>query len=158
MNFSVRKIILVVGVCLIGLLFAIPNFLPPKVLASLPSFIPSKTVNLGLDLRGGSHLLLEVDVNAVIDQELEDIVDQIRTTLRGEKVGYTGLGINNHKITLNLRDPNDADKAVKAIKALATPVQQSLLGGSSGPNISVELDGDRITVVTDRGGDIRSLP
>ena len=65
MNFSVRKIILVVGVCLIGLLFAVPNFLPPKVLSSLPSFIPSKTVNLGLDLRGGSHLLLEVDVNAV---------------------------------------------------------------------------------------------
>jgi len=146
MNFSVRKIILVVGVCLIGLLFAVPNFLPAKVLSSLPSFIPSKTVNLGLDLRGGSHLLLEVDVNTVIDQELEDVVDQIRTTLRGDKIGYTGLGINNHKISLNLRDPNDADKAVKAIRALATPIQQSLLGGSSGRNIQVELDGNRINV------------
>ena len=94
MNFSLRKIILVGGVCLIGLLFAVPNFLPPKVLASLPSFIPSRTINLGLDLRGGSHLLLEVDVKAVINQDLQDLVDQIRGALRAKKIGYTGLGIN----------------------------------------------------------------
>ncbi len=145
MNFSLRKIILVGGVCLIGLLFAVPNFLPPKVLASLPSFIPSRTINLGLDLRGGSHLLLEVDVKAVINQDLQDLVDQIRGALRSKKIGYTGLGINHQKVSLNLRDPNEADQAVKAIRDLATPVQQSILGGNGGPNISVTREGSRIT-------------
>jgi preprotein translocase subunit SecD len=146
MNFSLRKIILVVAVCLAGVAFAVPNFLSPKVLESLPSFIPSKTVNLGLDLRGGSYLLLEVDVNAVIDQELEDLVDQIRTALREKKIGYTGLGVSNHRVGLTLRDPNDADEAIKAIRALAVPVQQSILGGNGGPNISVDQNGPQIAV------------
>ncbi len=146
MNFSMRKTILVVAVCLVGFLFTVPNFLPSKVLGSMPSFLPNKTVNLGLDLRGGSYLLLEVDVNAVIDQDLEDLVDQIRTALREKKIGYTGLGVTNHRIGLNLRDPNDGDTAVKAIRDLAQPVQQSILGGNAGSNIQVDRTNDHISV------------
>ncbi len=146
MNFSMRKTILVVAICLVGLLFTVPNFLPSKVLGSMPSFLPNKTVNLGLDLRGGSYLLLEVDVNAVIDQDLEDLVDQIRTALREKKIGYTGLGVTNHRIGLNLRDPNDGDTAVKAIRDLAQPVQQSILGGNAGSNIQVDRTNDHISV------------
>jgi preprotein translocase subunit SecD len=146
MNFSTRKIILVATVCLLGLLFAMPNFLPDGVRGELPSFIPSKTVNLGLDLRGGSQLLLEVDVSAVIDQELDDLVDQIRTALRTEKIGYTGLGVNSHMVGLNLRDAAEGDKAVEAIRKLAVPIQQSLLGGNSGLNLLVTREDSRITV------------
>jgi protein-export membrane protein SecD len=146
MNFSLRKIILVVAICVVGLIFTLPNFLPQKVLDSLPSFVPSKTVNLGLDLRGGSYLLLDVDVNAVIDQDLEDLVDEIRTALREKKIGYTGLGVTNHRIGLNLRDPADGEAAVKAIRDLGQPVQQSILGGSAGSNIDVERNNDHISV------------
>ncbi|MCK5166958.1 MAG: protein translocase subunit SecD, partial [Rhodospirillaceae bacterium] len=56
------KIISILSVCLLGLLFAMPNALDSKTAEGLPGWLPSKQMSLGLDLRGGSHLLLEVKV------------------------------------------------------------------------------------------------
>ena len=76
LNFEPWKIAVVVVVTLAGVLFASPNFLGRESAESLPGWLPSKQINLGLDLQGGSHLLLEVDVGAVLAEELETLVDE----------------------------------------------------------------------------------
>ena len=90
--FAKWKIGLVLALCLLGVVFAAPNFISEQSAARLPTWLPHKQINLGLDLQGGSHLLLEVEVDAVIVERLESLVDSIRTELRSERIGYTGLG------------------------------------------------------------------
>src|SRR3546814_19635967 len=75
-----------VGISLIllcGILFTIPSFLPEKVFHQLPSFAQMK-VNLGLDLAGGSHLLLEADLDDLQKTQLGNMEKTVRTAMRGE--------------------------------------------------------------------------
>ena len=68
-------IILVAVVVAFGIVFALPNFLSPQQRQSLPGFMPSQALNLGLDLRGGVHLLLQVDTAVMQRQQLENVAD-----------------------------------------------------------------------------------
>ena len=76
--YSNWKIIFVFGICLLSIIFVIPNFYGKSEITSFPAFFPKNQFNLGLDLQGGSHLLLEVDVNSVIKEKSNDIVDDVR--------------------------------------------------------------------------------
>ena len=76
------KMILVAIVAVSGFLFAFPNALSEEDTAALPTWLPNQQMNLGLDLQGGSHLLLEVDVASVLAQRREALVDSIRDGLR----------------------------------------------------------------------------
>ena len=109
------KVILIIVVCVLGVLYALPNALPSPVVtwlqANAPALVPSQTVNLGLDLRGGSHLLLEVATDAVIDEHMQGLVDQTRTELRTAKIGYTDLGLSDGAVHVKLTDATQADKA-----------------------------------------------
>src|SRR5580692_8483961 len=102
--FANWKILLICGVCALGVLFSLPNLFSPAQLAWLPSQIPHKQVALGLDLRGGSYLLLEVDVGAAQREQLNSIIDNVRDVLRNEKIGYTGLNVEGDAITFTIRD------------------------------------------------------
>ena len=76
------KIILICAICALGVLLSLPNLFSPSLLAQLPSWVPHKQVALGLDLRGGSYLLLEVDVGAAQHERLNTLVDNVRNALR----------------------------------------------------------------------------
>ena len=65
MYFSRWKIYAVIGICLLGMLLAVPNLMSRDLLAKLPGIVPHRQVNLGLDLRGGSRLLLQLDLSAL---------------------------------------------------------------------------------------------
>ncbi len=65
LHFERWKIIAIVATCLAGLLFAMPNFFSKETVAAWPSFIPHRQMPLGLDLRGGAHLLLAMDTAEV---------------------------------------------------------------------------------------------
>lgn len=117
------KRILIMVVVALSVLFAAPNFVPKdqreEFLGSLPSWVPSKTVNLGLDLQGGSHILLQVDLGSVIKQRSDDLVQSLRPNLREAKVGYKRLAeIPSGGVRVTLRDAKDADAVRKAIIAL----------------------------------------
>ena len=75
---------------LVVCLFAVPNFLPDKMVRRWPNWAQRHVV-LGLDLQGGSHILLEVDTNAVRKEMLEALRDDVRRVLRDARIGYTGL-------------------------------------------------------------------
>jgi len=89
--FANWKVILICAVCAAGLFLTIPNLFTEQQLAALPSWMPHKQVALGLDLRGGSYLLLEVDVAAAERDRLNSVEEAARNALRDTKIGYTGL-------------------------------------------------------------------
>jgi preprotein translocase subunit SecD len=140
--FAPWKIALILAVCLAGLVFTAPNFLSHEQARSLPSWLPHQQINLGLDLRGGSHLLLEVDVRKVIAERLENLVDSARSELRSARIGYTGLGIAGDAVTLKLRDAAQTAQAVEALRKLAVPVGGILGLGGGGADISVTSQPD----------------
>ena len=125
------KAALTLGVVLLGLLLCLPNFFSEAQVARWPSWVPHRQITLGLDLQGGSHLLLEVDTQQVIRDKLEQITDQIRTTLRNEKIGYTGLGVVQGRVEVTIRNPDDYGRALEKLKAIAQPVGGSLLNAGT---------------------------
>src|SRR5216684_4166135 len=113
--FANWKILVICGACLLGVLLSLPNLFTPAQLAFLPKYIPHKQVALGLDLRGGSYLLLEVDVAAAQRDRLNAIVDSVRNALRDAKIGYTGLNAEGDAIVFTIRDGDRIDDARQAL-------------------------------------------
>lgn len=97
------KIILVTVVSTFFILLALPNVLPQKVMDKLPAFLPHQSVPLGLDLRGGSHLLLELDFNAYMRDHMANVRDALRDSLRKAHVGYVDLHASGTDITIRIR-------------------------------------------------------
>ncbi|MBP2227292.1 preprotein translocase subunit SecD [Azospirillum agricola] len=142
--FSRWKIYTIVAICVAGFVMMLPNFLGRDTLAHLPGWYAHSKVSLGLDLRGGSHLLLEVDMGAVIRDRVEGLVDGARQQLRTANVGYTAINPGERAVTVQLRDPAQADEAVKALRGLASPVGGTALGGGQ-PDLTVSADGNTVT-------------
>ena len=72
-------------------------------------------MTLGLDLQGGSHILLEVDRQDLVDERLKTTRDDIRTMLRDAKIGYTGLSGTGRTVQVRIRDATDIEKAKTAL-------------------------------------------
>src|SRR4051794_35867605 len=116
--FANWKVILICAICAAGLFLAIPNLFTERQLAGLPSWVPQKQVALGLDLRGGSYLLLEVDVAAAERDRLNSVEEAARNALRDAKIGYTGLANQGDAVVFTIRDPGQIDTARQALQRL----------------------------------------
>ncbi len=112
------KIILVALICAWGVIYAIPSFLPRASVDSLPRWLHAERITLGLDLQGGSHLLLEVDTKAVKNDRLANLVDDVRVAFRNARLTYTDLGADAEGVNVKLRDPADREKAQTALRNL----------------------------------------
>ena len=137
--FSPWKVALVAVLCLLGLAFTIPNFLSKQTADGLPDWLPHKQVNLGLDLQGGSHLLLEVEAAVVVQERLAALVDSMRPALRAKRIGYRDLGERNGAATVTIRNPEQLELAVEEIRKLAVPVQGNAVAGITG-GLDIEVD------------------
>ncbi|HYM74222.1 MAG TPA: protein translocase subunit SecD [Stellaceae bacterium] len=113
--FANWKVLLICGLCALGVLFSLPNLFTPAQLAWLPQSVPHKQVALGLDLRGGSYLLLEVDVAAAQHERLNTLVDSVRNVLLDAKIGYADLNVEGDAITFTLRDTERAEDIRKGL-------------------------------------------
>src|SRR6516225_4471005 len=113
MYFTPLKTAIILGLCLLGAILCIPNLFP----APAP-WLPWRQVHLGLDLRGGSYLLLEVDMKAVVKERLESMVDGVRQALRPGSIFYQTLEIqpDQNRVLLQSRDAGALDAAVGAIR------------------------------------------
>ena len=119
------KVILCVVAVLFGALFTLPNALPQKTLDSLPDWLPKQKLNLGLDLQGGSYLLLEVDTKALKVERLTNLIEDVRNSLREQSVAYTGLAQLGDAVVVHISSPGDMDKAFQALAKLSTPIQNA---------------------------------
>lgn len=129
--FSRWKTISIWAVVLLGVLFSLPNIFPQSLLSAMPNWLPKKQMTLGLDLQGGSHILLKIDTNDLIKAQLESARDEIRNQLRDAKVGYTGLTGSGKVVQVRIRDVGQVDAAKEALKTLTQPVSSSMFGGGS---------------------------
>ncbi|OHC73857.1 MAG: protein-export membrane protein SecD [Rhodospirillales bacterium RIFCSPLOWO2_12_FULL_58_28] len=128
--FAKWKVIAILAVCALGLLFIAPNFLTAKQAEALPDWLPHQQISLGLDLQGGSHLLLEVQVEAVFKERMEALVDSVRTELRKARILYSGLGIDGSAVVFTIKEADRADEALGLVKKLdADTVSETGKGG-----------------------------
>ncbi len=133
MNFPKWKEILIACICAFGILFSMPNILPKNVLVNLPDFLPKKQVSLGLDLRGGAHLLLEVDLAAVENDYLNQMLDYARQTLRKERIPYAAnfpktVEKGAKSIEFDLKDSSKVGKARTVLSAIDSDFKVSIVG------------------------------
>jgi preprotein translocase subunit SecD len=153
----------------VGLVLALPNLFYPRVeqhndaLATIevsgetpdlaaqrdawPSFLPSGLVNLGLDLRGGAHLLAEVQVQDVYEARLEALWPEVRDILRPERdvVGTIRLQPSaSGELRVRISQPENMDRALELVRGLAQPVVS--VTGALSNDLEVQADGSDIVV------------
>ena len=164
------KRLTILFVCLAGLAFALPNAFytraerhndavtavergavsTPEIeadIAAWPDFLPSGVVNLGLDLRGGAHLLAEVQLEDVYEARLEGYWTEVRDALRDlrETVGTIRRQDGTPgTLVVRISEPAGLQAAVDAVRALAQPIVS--LTGVGQSDIEVSGSGDLITV------------
>jgi preprotein translocase subunit SecD len=141
-------------VILIGILFAIPSMLPADLKARYPKWLPSATINLGLDLAGGSQLLLEADQADAAKQRLQAMEDQVATELRrNPRVEIGDVSTAGGRVSFLVRDPTMVDTAVERLRAITQPVA---LTGTRDWDVQV-LDSTRIVLTPTKSGSQRAM-
>jgi len=106
------------AIILAGILLALPNLLPAAALERLPGFLPSGQIALGLDLRGGSHLVLEVDAADLRRERVRTLAEDARRTLREASIPWTALDSSEREVRIALRDPAQIAQARQALAPL----------------------------------------
>ncbi len=142
--FTRWKALAIVLTALVVCLCAVPNFFPEAQVKTWPVWAQRHLV-LGLDLQGGSHILLEVDSNSVKKDKLEQVRDDVRRTLRDAKIGYTGLAAKADAVEVRVKD-TDLPNALVKLRELSQP-----LGGLVGSS------GQRSLEISDAGGGLIRL-
>ncbi len=137
LHFQSWKILGVVLTCLIGMVLALPNLFSKETVEAWPDWLPKRQLSLGLDLRGGAHLLLAMDVNDVRKDWLESIREDARRRLRDARIGFTGLGVQGGAVVVRLAQPDQVDAAIRELRSLIQPIGNALLG-SVGDDLSVQ--------------------
>jgi len=121
LHFPTWKKLLVYLICTVGVIFTLPNLLPANFVRGAPNWLPLHRVNLGLDLRGGSYLLYQVEMKPLIHDELENLADALRPRLLGDGIGYSGgLSVIDGHVAIKLRDASRLDDTRADIKKLAS--------------------------------------
>lgn len=109
----------IITVTLLAVLFALPNLLPSSVLDHLPGWYAQSRMNLGLDLRGGAHFLLEADLRSLMTERLTNLSDSVRSELRKQQVGFKDVNVEGGRnVVITLRDEAQRSKALEAIRAV----------------------------------------
>lgn len=150
LQFSKFQTAAILGLILLGALFGAPNLLSENARNSLPGFLPKGTINLGLDLQGGSYLLLGVDTGKVIDDRMKGMMIDLRREMRParasgrERISFDNLVYNDESGVVSLRVVKEAD-----IEAAADRARDLTRGGALGlgqRNYVVSVNGPTINV------------
>ena len=129
---------------LVVCLFALPNFFSENTVRKWPSWAQRHIV-LGLDLQGGSSLLLEVDTNAVRKERLQGIADDVLRILRGARIPFTGRSIHGNGVEVRITRESDVDNAVGKLRELSQPLS-GIIGSSGQRSVDIAENGGLITL------------
>lgn len=155
LHFSKWKTFMIWAAALLGIFCALPNLIPEKSLSSYPQFVQNLRLNLGLDLRGGSHLLLQMDKKVLIDKQLKVLRGSVRSVLRGKRDGgkenaairYKNLAVKQDRVEFRPSKDGDIEKALARVRTLIQPLPVTSFGTVPGNNIEVvKSDDGRIVV------------
>ena len=133
-----------VSAILIGVIMALPNLLTPQQLAALPSWVPKQQVTLGLDLRGGSNLVLEVDAAALQRERVQTLNADAVRVLRQARIQPQSVRRDGNAVTITLREASQREQAMTLLRTLATPIGPFGIGA---PDIDVTAASDTVVRV-----------
>lgn len=140
-------------VIFVGVLFAIPSLLPTDIRAQVAQYLPTPTINLGLDLAGGSHILLEADTSQLAQTRLEALEDSVRSAMRRTepRIAIDDVSRSNGQLSFTVTEPSQVDAAREALLTLTS----NTTGGRDW-NIGVN-DGNRIILTPAGAGNETAL-
>jgi preprotein translocase subunit SecD len=133
--FSRWKVIAILASAFFICFAAVPNLFPESVVEHWPKWAQRHIV-LGLDLQGGSHILLEVDANAVRQEKVETLRDDVRRVLREARIGYSGLVARGDSVEVRIRNTADLPQALAKLRELSQPLG-GLLGGTGQRSVNI---------------------
>ncbi len=142
LQFSPLRTAVMLIVAVAGILFTLPNLFSDQTLGGWPDWLPKSRIVLGLDLQGGSHLLMQVARQEVIDERISDLRREARSILANQNGIGNIITTDGTTLTIELVDPGRLADAQQALKALETQVPLSILGISSVQEIVQGLDAD----------------
>ncbi|HZR61683.1 MAG TPA: protein translocase subunit SecD [Xanthobacteraceae bacterium] len=148
--FTRWKAIAIVLTALVVCLFAVPNFFSEKTIARWPQWA-QRHISLGLDLQGGSSLLLEVDTSAVRKERLQALNDDVLRTLRQARIPFTGRTIRGNGVDVHITRPPDVKTALDKLGTLSQPMT-GILGTSGARNVDITENGGTITLTPSDAG------
>jgi preprotein translocase subunit SecD len=155
LEFPRWKVWIVSLVVALGVLFSIPSLIAGTTLASRwPSWLPHEKISLGLDLAGGSHLLLEADANDALKQRLQAKEDEVSTELRRDpRIEIGDISTAGGRLSFLVRDPTQVDAAVERLRKLSQPLA---LTGNRDWDVQV-VDQTRVVLIPTPGGTVKAL-
>jgi SecD/SecF fusion protein len=156
LRFATWKIVSILAMTALAFLVIVPSLLPPEtratVLSHVPSWLPARAIVLGLDLQGGSHVLLEVDSASVVKTQVDNLRDDVRRVLREEKVSITGgIGILPRGVQFRISDAAERNRILPKLQQLGAPVGAGLTGRVSTIDVNDNSTGLIQLTLTDAG-------
>jgi SecD/SecF fusion protein len=152
LQFSPLRTAIILIVSVLGILLAIPNFFSKDVTANWPNFLPHDGMTLGLDLQGGSHLLLQVNRDSIISERLKDLRRDARQLLAGQRGIGNIITTQADGITVELTDPSQKAAARTALETLQTNISGTLgIGGTPELAFGETPDGKLTVTLTPDG-------
>jgi preprotein translocase subunit SecD len=155
LEFPKWKVWLIASVIAIGVLLSIPSLLAGSPYSDAwPKWLPQYKISLGLDLAGGSHLLLEADANDAQKQRLQAMEDSVSTELRRDpRIDIGDISTAGGRLSFLVRNPAQVDAAVEHMRNLTRPVA---LTGNRDWDVSV-IDSTRVVLTPTRSGTAQAM-
>jgi preprotein translocase subunit SecD len=134
LNFPRWKQLTIIGICLLGVYMVLPNFV-----SRWPGMLPKFQLSLGLDLRGGAHLLYAMELNDVRRDWLGSLVGDARSRLREAKIPVSGVGIKDNAVVVRIASAENGEATLKALRQIPQQIGNPLLG-TAGADVEVTKD------------------
>jgi protein-export membrane protein SecD len=153
LNFPRWKSISILLAVVLGVIFALPNVVGREIWSKLPVLHDLHPLVLGLDLQGGSHVLLEVDRADLNNQLAKQLIGDIRQALREQKIAYSGLGRAGAGVNVRITNPDDVSRAMSTLGKLSQPVNTGFFGsGVASNDFNIRREGEVITFDPTKAG------
>jgi len=147
LHFTRWKTLMIVGVCALGLLLPIPNFFSKERYDRLPGLLQHH-IGLGLDLRGGAHVLASMNLDELKRDWYAKLTDEARKRLREAKIGYTGLGAApGGGVQVRLGKIEDMDAALKALRPMSSSLPNASIAAAGGSDIDIRREGNDLIMI-----------
>ncbi|MBN9304166.1 MAG: protein translocase subunit SecDF [Devosia sp. 67-54] len=151
LQFSPIRTAIILFVAVLGIVFAIPNFFPKETTATWPGWLPHNGMTLGLDLQGGSYLLLQVNQQSVVTERLKTLRRDARQLLAGENGIGNIITTTDKGLTIELTDPTQKAAAQAALQKLQTGNGILGVGGTQELEFGETPDGKLTVTLSDAG-------
>ncbi|MCM2294279.1 protein translocase subunit SecDF [Allorhizobium sp. BGMRC 0089] len=140
--FSRWKTILIWLTVLASVLIALPNLFSKQQLQELPKWFPAKQITLGLDLQGGSHIMLQIDHKDILKDRLQSTISDVRSSLRDANIAFNSLNGSGQTVEVRIADPDKIEAAKKALQSLTNPVSTGTFTGGSIQEVTLDDEGN----------------